>query len=190
MSASGSNEIAAPGRRLGSRGTLTAGYKAIYPGQGPCQIASVVKRIIDSRVVMFYHLTLLDKNRGDLFVPVEKARDIGVRLLMKKSEIPQVLAHLKKRAKTGDTWKQRATTNLKLFNSGSPYDLAEVVSSLTDLNDSNSITLGESVTLGRARNLLICEFAEVLGESREAVEEQIDAALGRQKKKENEEEPD
>jgi RNA polymerase-interacting CarD/CdnL/TRCF family regulator len=126
---------------------------------------------------MFYHLTVLDENRGDLFVPVEKAGAIGVRSMMKKSEIPGLLAHLRKSAKTADNWKQRATDNLKLFTSGSPYDLAEVVASLTKLADSRSLTLGESGTLGRARRLLIREISEVMGETKAAVEEQVDYAL-------------
>jgi RNA polymerase-interacting CarD/CdnL/TRCF family regulator len=167
----------APDRRARSRGALTTGNKAVYPGQGPCRIGSVVKRVVDARVMMFYHLTVLDDNRGDLFVPVEKARSIGVRLLMKKSEIPGLLAHLKKSAKTADNWKQRATDNLKLFASGSPYDLAEVVASLTELGVARALTLGESGTLGRARRLLICEISEVMGETKAAVEEQVDRAL-------------
>ena len=181
MSARGLDDRLAPDRRGRSRGTLTTGNKAVYPGQGPCSIGRVVKRVVEARAMMFYHLTVLDDNRGDLFVPVEKARSIGVRLLMKKSEIPGLLAHLKKRAKTADNWKQRATDNLKLFASGSPYDLAEVVASLTELGDTRSLTLGESVTLARARRLLICEISEVMGETRAAVEEQIDYALNRRK---------
>lgn len=177
MSARGLAESLAPDRRGRSRGVLTTGNKAIYPGQGPCRIGRVVKRVVDGRVIMFYHLTVLDDNRGDLFVPVEKARAIGVRLLMKKSEIPGLLAHLKKSAKTADNWKQRATDNLKLFTSGSPYDLAEVVASLSELGDTRSLTLGESGTLGRARRLLICEISEVMGETKAAVEEQVDYAL-------------
>ena len=185
MSARGLDENVAPDRRSRSRGALTIGNKAIYPGQGPCRIGRVVKKVIGARAMMFYHLTVLDENRGDLFVPVEKARAIGVRGLMKKAEVPGLLAHLKKGAKTADTWKQRATDNLKLFNSGSPYDLADVVASLTALGDTRSLTLGESVTLGRARKLLICEISEVMGETKIAVEEQLDYALNRQKTNEN-----
>lgn len=177
MSAHGLDERAAADRRGKSRGVLTTGNKAIYPGQGPCLVGRVVKKDVGGRVIMFYHLTVLDDNRGDLFVPVEKARAIGVRLLMKKSEIPGLLAHLKKSAKTADNWKQRATDNLKLFTSGSPYDLAEVVASLTELGDTRSLTLGESGTLGKARKLLICEISEVTGETRAAAEEQVDYAL-------------
>lgn len=185
MSARGLDESLAPDRRSRSRGALRSGYKANYPGQGPCLIGRIVRRVVDSRIIMFYHLTVLDGSHGDLFVPVAKARAIGVRLLMKKSEIPGLLAHLKKSAKTADNWKQRAADNLKLFTSGSPYDLAEVVASLTELGNTRSLTLGESGTLGRARRLLICEISEVMGETRAAVEEQIDYALKRQKRNGN-----
>ena len=181
MSARGLVESLAPRDRGRGRVEFAAGDKAVYPGQGPCRMVRVVKRAIDATVVMFYHLIVLDDKRGDLFVPVEKAHAIGVRLLMTKAEIPGLFAHLRKSAKTADTWKQRASDNLKLFTSGSPYDLAEVVASLTELGDTSSLSLGETVTLGRARRLLICEISEVMGETRAAVEEQIDYALGRQK---------
>jgi CarD family transcriptional regulator len=185
MSARGLDESLAPQRRGKSRGALTSGNKAISPGQGPCRIGRVVKRVVEGRVIMFYHLTVLDDSGGDLFVPVEKARAIGIRLLMKKSEIPGLLAHLKKSPKAADNWKQRATDNLKLFTSGSPFDLAEIVASLTELSDTRSLTLGESGTLGRARRLLISEISEVMGETKAKVEEQVDYALRAPKANEN-----
>ena len=163
--------------RVRSTSTLAAGDKAIYPGVGPCLIDRVEKRIVDARPVMFYHLIALDGSRGELFIPVEKAGHIGVRLLINKSEIPKLLAHLRERNKTADNWKQRASDNSKLFTSGSLFDLAEIVASLTELNDSRSLTVGDSRTLGRARALLICEIAEVMGETETAAEEQVNQAL-------------
>ena len=173
----------------GSQAILSAGNKAIYPGQGPCTIGRVIKRVIDGRVIMFYHLTMLDDSGGDLFVPVDKANAIGIRLLMKESEIPGLLAHLKKGAKAADNWKQRATDNKKLFTSGSPFDLAEIVASLTELSESRSLTLGESGTLGRARRLLICEISEVTGETKTEAAELVDRALEARKEKWNSEVP-
>lgn len=177
MSTQRLGDSVASDHRVRSRATLAVGNKAIYPGQGPCRIGRVVKRVVDGRVIMFYHLTVLNDSGGDLFVPVEKARAIGIRLLMTKAEIPGLLAHLKKSAKTADNWKQRASDNLKLFSSGSPFDLAEVVASLTELNDTRSLTLGESGTLGRARRLLVGEISEVMGDTKAAAEEQVDQAL-------------
>jgi RNA polymerase-interacting CarD/CdnL/TRCF family regulator len=164
-------------RRVRSRSSLAVGNKASYPGQGPCLICSVVTRTVDSSVMMFYQMTVLDDSGGELFVPVDKARAIGVRLLMKKSEIPPLLTHLKRRTKAADNWKQRASDNLKLLTSGSPFDLAEVVSSLTELSDTRTLTLGESGTLSKARRLLICEISEVMAETKTAAELQLDQAL-------------
>jgi CarD family transcriptional regulator, regulator of rRNA transcription len=160
-----------------SRTALIDGKRAVYPGQGPCRVGQVVRKVVDGGVMMFYHLTVLDAKGGELFVPVEKASAIGVRLLMKKSEIPELLARLKKSAKSADNWKQRANDNLKLFNSGSPFDLAEVVASLTGLRDSRPLKLGESGTLYKARRLLIFEISEVMGVTRAVAEGQVDQAL-------------
>ncbi|HSB09301.1 MAG TPA: hypothetical protein VLM38_07290 [Blastocatellia bacterium] len=128
-------------------------------------------------MLLFYHLIVLDESGGELFIPVEKAMAIGVRLLMKKSEIPKLLAHLQKSATMADNWKQRAKDNAKLFASGSPFDLAEIVASLSELSYTRSLTVGESGTLGKARRLLTCEISEVMGETKIAAEEQLDQAL-------------
>ncbi len=156
---------------------LPVGSTAVYPGQGPCRIGRAVKKVVDGRVMMFHHLTVLDGRGGELFVPVEKACAIGVRLLMKGSEVPELMAHLRKRAKPADNWKQRANDNLKLFNSGSAFDLAEVIASLSELRENKPLSLGESGTFERAKRLLICEISEVTGEPKAMVEEQVDQVL-------------
>jgi len=163
--------------------SLTSGTRAVYPGQGPCRIGHTVKRVINDEVVMFHHLTVLDDRGGELFVPVEKAREIGIRLLMKKDEIPGLFAHLAKSAKAAGNWRQRAIDNNRLFSSGSAFDLAEVIASLTELGNSRSLTLGESGTLGRAKRLLVCEIAEVIGATKAAVEAEVESALNARRKK-------
>jgi RNA polymerase-interacting CarD/CdnL/TRCF family regulator len=156
---------------------LIAGSKVVYPAQGPCLIGAVVQRIIDGTPLMFYQLIVLDDGGGDLFVPVDKVAAIGIRLLMEKSEIPKLLDHLAKPAKAADSWKQRSLNNLRLFASGSAFDLAEIVESLTGLNETKALSFGEQKTLERARRLLICEIAEVTGETRETIKEQLEDAL-------------
>ena len=161
----------------GSLTALLVGSTVVYPGQGPCRIGRAVKKVVDGRVMMFYHLTVLDGRGVELFVPVEKACAIGVRLLLKESEIPELLAHLRKGAKPADHWRQRADDNLKLFNSGSLFDLAEVVASLSELRENKPLSLGESGTLDRAKRLLVCEISEVTGEPKTMVEEHLDQVL-------------
>lgn len=163
---------------------LAAGNKVVYPCQGPCRIGRVVKRVIDGRPISFYHLVVLDDSRCVLLVPIDKARSIGIRLLLKKSDIPVLLDQMKQPtrtldngARTAQDWKRYGRHTLKLFTSGSAFDLAELVKSLTELRDRKTLTFGESRMLERARKLLISEISEVMGETRRAAEEQVDEAL-------------
>jgi CarD family transcriptional regulator len=160
--------------------SLAVGNKVIYPGQGPCRIGRIINRDINGTLIKFYHLVVLDEG-GDLYVPVDKAQYIGIRLLLDRSEIPNLLAQLKRTATTADHWKQRATDNLKLFTSGSAFDLAEVVESLTELKDTKALTLGEARALEKARRLLIGEISEVMGETKQEAEGRVDLALKERK---------
>jgi RNA polymerase-interacting CarD/CdnL/TRCF family regulator len=90
--------------------------------------------------------------------------------------------HLKKRAKAAENWKQRANDNARLLNSGAPLDLAEIVASLTELNETRSLTLGEARTLGKARKLLVSEISEVIGEEKAAVDQTVEKTLKSRKR--------
>src|SRR5215468_10182583 len=156
---------------------LTSGNKVIYPSQGPCLIGPVIKKVIDGRPISFYQLALLDDSGGELFVPVDKAQTIGIRPLLNRSDIPKLLGLLMKPAGAAKDWKQRADDNFKLLTSGSAFDLAEIVKSLTRLGEKKALSFRESQTLEKARKLLIGEISEVMEETKSAVEEQIDEAL-------------
>lgn len=161
---------------------LTVGTKVVYPCQGPCIIGPVVEKVVDGKPARFYHLVVLDGRGGEVFVPFDKAQAIGIRHLLKKSEIPKLLGQLKKtagkpQAASAKNWKQRTVDNLRLFNSGSAFDLAKVVESLTDLNDTKALTISERRTLDRSRELLVGEISEVMGETRSAIADQLNGAL-------------
>jgi len=162
---------------------LTSGNKVVYPSQGPCLIGPVVNKIIDGRPISFYRLALLDDSGGELLVPVDKAQTIGIRPLLNRSDIPKVLDLLKVKEPVGadSDWKQRAGDNFKLLTSGSAFDLAVVIKSLTKLGEKKALSFRESRTLEKARKLLIGEISEVLEETKSAAEEQIDQALKAQK---------
>ena len=156
---------------------LTVGNKIVYPSQGPCLIGSIVKRVIDGKHLTFYQLVILDDQGGDLFIPVDKVEAIGIRLLIDKTEIPALLDQLKKPADPCVDWKQRSSNNIKRLASGSAFDLAEIIESLTELRETKSLSFGESKKLEKARSLLVCEISEVTNLTREEVEQQIDNAL-------------
>ncbi|HEX5734881.1 MAG TPA: CarD family transcriptional regulator [Blastocatellia bacterium] len=156
---------------------LTVGNKIVYPSQGPCLVDSVVKRIIDDRSLVFYHLVILDDQGGDLFIPVDKVEAISIRLLLDKGEVPALLEQLKKPADPGVDLKQRSSNNIQRLASGSAFDLAEIVESLTELRETKSLSVGECKKLDKAKRLLVCEVAEVMGVTKQQAEQQIDDAL-------------
>jgi len=95
--------------------TLNVGNKVVYPNQGPCLIGAVVEKVIGGTPTNFYRLAVLDGSGGELFIPVDNMRELGIRRLLEKSEIPKLLAQLKKSASPVKNWKQRVIDNTKLL---------------------------------------------------------------------------
>lgn len=169
----------------------TVGDKVVYPGRGPCLVGAVVEKMVCGRLASYYRLALLDDSRAELFVPVDKSRDLKMRALLTRHEIPTLLDHLKTRGvarrepPTAKNWRQRELDNLKLFNTGSIFELARMVESLTQLSGTKTLAAHERESLYRARKLLICEISEVMGESKPAAEARINNVLEPDKNKLN-----
>jgi RNA polymerase-interacting CarD/CdnL/TRCF family regulator len=156
---------------------LTVGSTVFYPCQGPCLVGAAVERSVAGEPRNFYHLIVLDDSGGELFVPEDKVQTIGIRPLVKRSDVPKLLGQLMKTSEMARDWKQRADDILRLFTSGSAFDLAQIAGSLTELSKTKKLSIRESWTLVRVRNLLVCEISEVMGETKSAAEEQVDRAL-------------
>jgi RNA polymerase-interacting CarD/CdnL/TRCF family regulator len=163
--------------------TLKIGNKVVYPNQGPCRIGAVVKKEFGGRPQKFYPLAILDDSGDVLFIPVDKVKTLGIRRLMEKSEVPKLLSRLSQQTETAAlptiamNWKQRAIDNSALLASGSASDLAKIIGSLTELNETKALSPRDRQVLDKARKNLICEISEVIGESKSAAEEQLDDAL-------------
>lgn len=155
---------------------LNIGSKVVYPGQGPCFICAVVSKVIDNRPMAFFQLLILNGG-GEMFVPVDRIDSIDIRPMLKQSDIPKLLDQLKEPTKSADDFRQRARDNFQRFMSGSAFAIAEVVESLTELSKTKSLSFGERKMLDRARNMLICEIAEVMKETMAKAEEQVEKAL-------------
>ncbi len=156
--------------------TLTVGDKIVYPSQGPCLISTVVQKTINDRKELFYKLTILNKG-GDLFIPVDKVKALGIRFLLKKTEIPPLFEQLRQPAGTVVEWKERKANDLKLVTSGSARDLVELIQSLTMLSKMKSLSYEGRKILDRAKSLLVCEIAEVLDKPTNEIEQWVDEAL-------------
>jgi len=92
---------------------LTVGSTVVYPCQGPGLVGAAVERLVAGEPRSFYHMVVLYDSGGELFVPVDKVRAIGTRLLAQRSDIPKLLGHLMETTKVAKDWKQRANDILK-----------------------------------------------------------------------------
>ncbi|MGH9761520.1 MAG: CarD family transcriptional regulator [Blastocatellia bacterium] len=160
---------------------LISGTKVVYPGQGPCVISAVVKMTVGSEPASFYRLQVLERDGGTLLVPVDKAESVGLRPLLRKAEVPKLLNRLSETAVLADDYRQRAKDHSRLLASGSAFDLAEIVESLTGLTSTKALSINERKMLERAKRLLVSEISEVTGQTREEAEQQVDRALGLEK---------
>ncbi len=76
-------------------------------------------------------------------------------------------------------WKGRFKDNSDKMRSGSIYDVADVLKSLTFLAKSKSLSFREKRMLDRAKFLIISEVSEVMRETAPAIEARVDHALER-----------
>ena len=163
--------------------TLSVGEKVSLPSHGPCLIDAVVNKLVGGTSMTFYRLACLENNGGELFIPVDKIKGLGIRQLLQRSEIPKLLSRLSQEGKpavvpnTARNWKQRAIDRSRLLASGTATDLVELIESLTDSNEVRALASQDRQTLERAKRLLVCEIAEVLGDSKSSVEQRINRAL-------------
>jgi CarD family transcriptional regulator len=157
--------------------SLTSGSRIVYPSQGPCLIKAIVQKTIAEKSLMFYQLLVLNDGGGELFIPIEKMATVGIRLLLSRSEIPQLVDRLSQPATSADNYRARSLHISELFASGSAFDLAEIVGSLTELHGIKSLSFREHKALERAKGLLVCEIAEVMEITREVAMGHVEAAL-------------
>jgi CarD family transcriptional regulator len=153
------------------------GDKVVYPNHGVGVIEEVARRAIGDVESSFYCLRIVATD-STVMVPVENTQAVGLRKVLKRRETNRVIKALKEGdVTTYDDWKGRFQANSEKMRTGDIRAVAEVLKSLTILNEVKPLSYRERKMLDRARFLLISELAEASGKTSEDVESQIDTAL-------------
>jgi CarD family transcriptional regulator len=152
------------------------GDKVVYPNHG----IGVVEDILEpARNAQFYKLRILS-NATKVMVPVANVDGVGLRRVITNRDVDRIFDQLEnKRVEQHANWKGRYKDNSDKMRSGSIYDMAGVLKSLSFLSKRKSLSFREKRMLDRARFLIVSEVAEVAGESHDLVEQKIDLALSR-----------
>lgn len=153
------------------------GDKVVYPNHGVGVIEQVARRSIGDVESSFYCLRIISTD-STVMVPVNNTQAVGLRKVLTRRQINHVMKVLKDgEVTTYDDWKGRFQANSEKMRTGDIRAVAEVLKSLTVLNEVKPLSYRERRMLDRARFLLISELAEAGGKSADDMERKIDGAL-------------
>jgi CarD family transcriptional regulator len=158
-----------------SQHQFKVGDKAVYPAQGVAEVVSIEEKDIAGNRQKFYVLRILDTDRK-IMVPVNNARNVGLRPPISETEIREIFEILRERTIAFDnqTWNRRYRGFMDKIKTGSVFDVAEVMRDLYRLKAEKSLSYGEKRMLETARTLIVKEIAVARRKSEEKVRAEIE----------------
>jgi CarD family transcriptional regulator len=159
--------------------TFEVGDKVIYPNHGLGIVQRIEEKTILGTTCGFYHLRIV-ANETTVLVPVSNVDGVGLRRAITDEEVERLFGLLGDgKIDNHQNWKGRFKDNSDKMRSGSIYEVADVLKSLTFLAKSKSLSFREKRMLDRAKFLIISEVSEVMRETATAIEGRVDRALER-----------
>lgn len=136
------------------------GDKAVYPGHGVGVIEKIETREISGSNKCFYVLKILD-NGMTIMIPTDHAKMVGLREIIPEVLVPKVFQILKEKDVSiyNQTWNRRYREYMEKINTGSIFEIAEVLRDLYMLKSEKELSFGERKILDTAKNLLVTEIA-------------------------------
>ncbi|MGB7218082.1 MAG: CarD family transcriptional regulator [Vicinamibacterales bacterium] len=159
--------------------TFEVGDKVIYPNHGLGVVERIEEKTILGTTCGFYHLRIV-ANDTAVLVPVSNVDGVGLRRAISDDEVDRLFGLLGDgKIDNHQNWKGRFKDNSDKMRSGSIYEVADVLKSLTFLAKSKSLSFREKRMLDRAKFLIVSEVSEVIREAVAAVESRVEVALER-----------
>jgi len=159
--------------------TFQIGDKVIYPNHGLGIVERIEEKTILGTTCGFYHLRIA-ANDTTVLVPLANVDGVGLRRAIDDGEVERLFKLLGDgKIDAQQNWKGRFKDNSEKMRTGSIYDVADVLKSLTLLSKTKSLSFREKRMLDRSRFLIITEVSEVLREKSDAIEGRMDSALNK-----------
>ena len=153
------------------------GDKVIYPNHGLGIVEGIEDKTIFGTTSGFFHLRIVS-NDTTVLVPVSNVDGVGLRKAITDEEVDHLFTLLSNgKIDNHQNWKGRFKDNSDKMRTGSIYDMADVLKSLTFLSKSKSLSFREKRMLDRAKALIISEISEVMREKSSDVEVKVSEAL-------------
>lgn len=153
------------------------GQKVVYPAQGIGVVEQIEARQINGEQQEFY-LLRLHTNNSLVMVPTCNADEVGLRRPIARSKCEELLEILAAdfHAPPKD-WKDRFKEFTEAMRSGDLFAVAEMLKTLTYLNQLKPLSFREKQMLERARHLIISELAMVCRKAEAVIAPKVDDAV-------------
>lgn len=155
------------------------GDNAVYPAHGVGVIKRIEKKLISGKEKSFYVLQVIE-NGMTIMVPTDNTAGVGLRALVSKQEVDEVLGILRDKKVKIDrtTWNRRYREYMEKIKTGSVKEIAEVLRNLYLLKNSKDLSFGEKKMFDTAKNLLVKEISMSGAIPEAEVEAELTKALG------------
>ncbi|HOP29875.1 MAG TPA: CarD family transcriptional regulator [Spirochaetota bacterium] len=135
------------------------GDKIVYPMHGVGQIDGIEKKVVLGKRNEYYMITIIN-NGMKVMIPVNNAKEIGIRSIIPKKDIKKVLGILSVAAESiEEDWKLRYQNNIDKVKSGSIYEVAEVARDLFKRGNEKELSIMERKLYENAYQLITYEVA-------------------------------
>ena len=150
------------------------GEKVVYPQYGLGIITEVTERVVADKVLNFYRLQFLVRQM-EIFVPVQRAKENGLRRVMPLDEVNDLVAYVTARVdrvqpQQWHRWRKKTQEQLR---TGEPMDMAGIYVYLSNLEKKKGLSFTERKILIQVERLLITEVAA----AKQISEEEAEALL-------------
>lgn len=160
------------------KGSFKVGDKIVYPGHGVGKIDELTARSIAGTKQEFFNISIIETGLK-IMVPVLQAETVGLRKVVDKKSIDKIYAILKTKRKKLDTqtWNRRFREYSQKIQTGSLYEIAEVLRDLSALRGDKELSFGEKQMYEKAESRLVSEIAIARAKSRDKVRVELQTIL-------------
>lgn len=154
------------------------GDEVVYPMHGAGVIVGVEDKEILGKIRKYYILKMPIKEMK-VMVPVDNAEEVGVRNILGKEEMDEVLEILsgKDKTKMPSNWNRRYRFNMDRIKSGDIKEIARVVRFLERVDQEKSLSTGERKMLTGAKQIIISEMVLVYKKDPDTIIKLVDDAV-------------
>ena len=156
---------------------FSIGDLIVYPMYGAGVITDIVEKDFLGETRMYYSVSL-PYSRMDVSVPVDNCKRLGVRPVIDKGRIPEIVEVLKADTDPmNPNWNKRYRENTERMQTGDVLEVAAVVRNLVRADRAKPLSTGEKKLLGTAKQILESELIYSGGYTMESADEMVESNI-------------